>query len=344
MRKFLLLPAFAALAALASISVVQAHSRPVRFDPAPGAVLVDAPDEVTGWFTSDIRRADESFIKVLDADGEEVQTGDVQLSTDRRRMSSALPADLDAGRYVVYWSTFDDADGEVFAGCHVFFVGQEAADAAVADGQALDAGADCPATVETDAGHTHDEPAADAPSIAISIPAVVNGDSATLDITPSNFTPRAPDGSTVEPGFGHYHIYLDKVPVDVLTGEHSHDEGDDHEDEMAGSTGATGAADDHEEDEADVAEMPGGLVENPVMWVENSYMFTNLEPGTHAVAVVLNYDDHTPYDPPVLAAQSFRVEGGSDDDGGIPAWTLALGVIGGLVAGGIGMKLAGSRA
>jgi hypothetical protein len=167
----------------------------------------------------------------------------------------------------------------------------------------------------------------------------VDGDSATLTITPTNFTPRAPDGSTVEPGFGHYHIYLDKVPVDILTGEHSHEEGDEHD--MADSTGATGATDDHEDD---MAEMPGGLVENPVMWVENSYTFTNLEPGNHTVAVVLNYDNHSTYDPPVIASQTFRVTGGSAGDDGIPAWALALGVVGGLVVGGVGMKLAGSRA
>jgi methionine-rich copper-binding protein CopC len=337
MPRLILLPALAALVALASVTIVQAHSRPVRFDPAPGEVLSSAPARVTGWFTSDLRRADESFIKVLNADGEEVQTGDVEISSDRRQMSSALPSDVEDGRYLVFWSTFDDADGEVFQGCYAFFVGQDAADAAIEDGQALDGGADCPAVVEEEDDHAED---ADAPSIELSIPDEVDGDSATLTITPTNFTPRAPDGSTVEPGFGHYHIYLDKVPVDVITGEHSHDEMD-----MSGATGAsgsTGATDTSSGSSGAMAEMPA---ENPVMWVENSYTFTNLEPGVHTVAVVLNYDNHTAYNPPVIASQSFHVKGGSDDDsGGIPAWTLALGVIGGLVVGGVGMKLAGSRA
>jgi copper transport protein len=148
MRKFLLLPAFAVLAALASISIVQAHSRPVRFDPAPGAVLDSAPSEVTGWFTSDIRRADESFIQVLDHDGEEVQTGDVELSTDRRQMSVSLQSGLEDGHYLVYWSTFADADGEVFCGCHLFFVGQAAADHAAEEAIAVDGGAECPASGE----------------------------------------------------------------------------------------------------------------------------------------------------------------------------------------------------
>ena len=334
MRKFLLLSAFAALAALASVSLVNAHSRPVRFDPAPGAVLDAAPGEVTGWFTSDIRRTDESFIRVLDADGAEVQEGDVQLSTDRRQMSTALQADLGEGRYLVYWSTFDDADGEVFGGCHVFYVGQAAADAAVADGLALDGGADCPAVAEG-GEHTHDNEGGEQDtSIAISIPEIVTGDSVTLNITPANFTPRAPDGNTVEPGFGHYHIYLDKVPEDILTGEHSHEAGEDHS-----TTSATGAMEDQEDEETALGN-PAGLVENPVMWTENSYTFTNLEPGYHTVAVALNYDDHSPYSPPVLTSQTFFVEGG-DDGSGVPWWALALGVVGGLVLGGAGMKLAG---
>ena len=333
MRKLLVLPVLAAIVAVASISLASAHSRPVRFDPAPSAVLDQSPAEVTGWFTSDIRRADESFIHVLDADGNEVQTGEIELSDDRRQMSTPLQPDLGDGSYLVYWSTFDDADGEVFAGCYAFFVGQEAADAAVADGQALDGGADCPATSE-EGEHSHEDGEADAnaASITISIPSMVEGNSATLEITPTNFTPRAPDGSTVEPNFGHYHIYLDKVPVDVLSGGHSHAEEDDHSDNMASSTGAGD----------EIAGRPGGLVENPIMWVENSYTFTDLEPGFHTVSVVLNHDDHSPFSPALIAAQTFRVEG--DDSGGIPVWTLVLGVMGGLVVGGLGMKLAGSRA
>jgi methionine-rich copper-binding protein CopC len=336
MRKLLFIPVLAALAALASISLVDAHSRPVRFDPDPGEVLSSAPSEVTGWFTSDIRRADESFVHVLDHDGAEVQTGEAQLSTDRRQMSTALQTGLAAGRYVVYWSTLDDADGEVFTGCYAFFVGQAAADEAVEHGEALDGGGDCPATAK-EAEHTHEEGEEDpnAASVAISIPEVVDGGRATLEITPANFTPREPDGSTVDPSFGHYHIYLDKVPVDVLTG-HSPEEGADHEDDASGSTGTS------EEHEDDTAENPGGLVENPVMWTENSYTFTNLEPGYHTVSVVLNHDDHTPLSPAVVAAQTFRVE--DNDSGSLPVWALALGVIAGLVVGGVGVKLASSRA
>lgn len=333
----ILLAAFAALGSLSLAGGVEAHSRPVRFDPAPGAVLAAAPSGVTGWFTSDIRRAEESFIQVLDEGGANVATGDVQLSNDRRQMSVALAPGAGAGRYVVYWSTFDDGDGEVFTGCYAFFVGQAAADAALANGQALDAAADCPAMAEA-AGGDHADGDATESSASLELRVSVSGSDAELTILPVNFTPRAPDGDTVDPNFGHYHIYLDKVPLDVITGAHSHDDAamDDHDEEMTD--------DEMSEDNMDgQADLPGGLVENPAMWVENSFTFTGLEPGVHTVAVSLTHDNHEPFDPPVIASQSFTI-GGAGDDGGIPAWSLALAIAGGLVVGGVGMKLAGGRA
>jgi methionine-rich copper-binding protein CopC len=338
LRKLILIPAFAVLVALGSITMADAHSRPVRFDPTPGQILTAAPAEVTGWFTSDIRATDQSFLKVMDSDGNDVTTGDAALSTDRRQMTATLQSGLGDGKYLVYWSTFDDADGEVFSGCQNFFVGQQAADDAIANGEALDGGGDCPANVE----EAEVDPAT-AASIEISIPDVVHGDSATLNITPTNFTPRPPDGTTVDPHFGHYHIYLDKVPVDVLTGTHSHS---DTAMDSTGATGSTGSMDmSGSSGSSAETNNPGGLVENPVMTVDNSYTFTHLETGYHTVSVVLNYDNHTPFNPPVIESKTFRVENGSSDSsGGIPVWALALGVIGGLVVGGVGMKLVGSRA
>ena len=133
-----------------------AHSRPVRFDPAPGAVLDSAPTMVTGWFNSDLRREDDSFIRVLDAEGNRVDVGDTELDPERRQMSATLAAGLGEGRYLVHWSTHDDGDGEVFSACHYFFVGQAAADAALAEDTAVDGGAECPASqasVDVDADH-----------------------------------------------------------------------------------------------------------------------------------------------------------------------------------------------
>jgi methionine-rich copper-binding protein CopC len=326
-RLFILLAAFAAFSSLFIAGVAQAHSRPVRFDPAPGAVLDAAPSSVTGWFTSDIRSAPESFIQVLDANGSNVASTDVQLSSDRRQMSVALESGVSEGRYVVYWSTFDDADGEVFGGCYAFFIGQAAADAAVTNGETLDAATDCPAAVEEE-DHTHDDEGATESNASVAVSVSVSGRDAELTILPVNFTARAPDGNTQDPNFGHYHIYLDKVPVDVLTGSHSHEEEADEE---------------HDEETADEETTdPNGLVENPLMWAENSYTFRDLRPGVHTVTVGLTYDDHELFDPPVMASQTFVIEG-DDDGGGIPAWALVVAIAGGLIVGGLGMKLAGNR-
>ena len=304
-----------------------AHSRPVSFSPAPGAVLEAAPAKVEGWFTSDIKRADESFIRVMDANGARVDAGQTSLSPDRRQMGVGLAGGLGPGRYLVHWSTHDDADGEVFAGCHVFFVGQAAADAAVSGGMALDGGADCPA-----AGHAEGTTAA---SIEISIPAVVDGSAATLTIMPSGFTPRAPTGSGRDPLFGHYHVYLDKVPLDVLGDDHEDEEAS-HEDEMA-ETPMAG----HDVD-TDDSSREGGLVENPAMWFEDEFKFTNLSPGRHTVSVAVFYDDHTPFSPPVVASKTFSVE--TDGDDGVPLWGLIVGVAAAVVVGGIGGRLLGARA
>ncbi len=325
-RPLLIIAAFAVFGSVVLAGGVEAHSRPVRFDPSPGAVLDAVPAGVTGWFTSDIRRAEGSFIEVLDRDGANVAMGDIELSGDRRQMSVALQPDLGEGRYVVHWSTLDDADGEEFSDCFVFFVGQDAADEALQHGESLDAAAECP---KGDAEPAHDDDAAVEGGASVELRVSVTGTDAELTMLPVNFTPRAPDGSTVDANFGHYHIYLDKVPVDVIAGSHSHDDDDAH--------------DGHDGEMVDDAghELDGGLVENPTMWIENSFTLTDLEPGVHTVSVVLNHDNHIPLDPPVIASQAFAVSG---DDGGIPAWTLVLAIAGGLVAGGVGMKLVGGRA
>ena len=124
---------------------VFAHSRPLRFDPAPGAVLQAAPASVTGYFSSDIRRDPNwSFIQVTDAQGQRVDTGETALSTDRLQMTATLKSGLGPGTYLVSWRTWDDGDGEIFGDCYVFFVGQAAADAAVTSKTRLDGGSKCP--------------------------------------------------------------------------------------------------------------------------------------------------------------------------------------------------------
>jgi methionine-rich copper-binding protein CopC len=124
---------------------VFAHSRPLRFDPPPGIVLQAAPSQIKGWFGSDIRRDPNwSFIQVTDAQGQRVDAGDVALSSDRLQMTANLKSGLGPGAYLVSWRTWDDGDGEIFGDCYVFYVGQAAADAAVASKTRLDGGSKCP--------------------------------------------------------------------------------------------------------------------------------------------------------------------------------------------------------
>ena len=125
--------------------IVFAHSRPVRLDPAPGAVLQSAPPQVQGWFVNELRRdLNWNFIHVTDASGARVEAADTQLSADRRQMTVNLKAGLGPGRYMVIWSSWDDSDGEIFTDCYTFFVGQAAADQAVTEKTRLDGGAACP--------------------------------------------------------------------------------------------------------------------------------------------------------------------------------------------------------
>ena len=136
--------AIAAGGIFVAAQAVSAHSRPIRFDPPPGAVLSSAPAEISGWFTSEIRLDPNwSYLHVTDAQGNRVDMGDTKLSADRRQETVALKSGLADGIYTVEWRTFDDKDGAVFGDCYNFFVGQTAADAAVSASTRLDNGSKC---------------------------------------------------------------------------------------------------------------------------------------------------------------------------------------------------------
>lgn len=310
-----IVPFLAAVAAVLMVAPIQpasAHARPVRFDPAPGAVLQSAPTSIQAWFTSDLRNAGDTFIRVFDASKKRVDTGTIGLSNDRRNMSIGLQADLPEGAYLVHWSTLDDGDGETFAGCHVFYIGQAAADQAVSKGAALDGGANCPA-IEPESSST------------VEFTVDVSGSSATVNIATENFTLKTPDGTSRNINTGHFHIYLDMVPLDAMGG-HGHDE----------SAGSTAHADGHSADH-DAA----GAVENPVHWDKTSYTFHDLAPGTHTISVALFYQDHTPFSPPAIASETFTVGGGG---GGVETWMLIVGIGAGVAVGIAGGRvLAGSR-
>ena len=241
----------------------------------------------------------------MDSDGNDVTTGDVDLSTDRRQMTATLQSGLGAGRYIVYWSTFDDVDGGA----------SPAATTSSSDSRRLTTPSPTakPWTAAAIAPRTRRKWRLTPPQPHRSRLAFPTSCTAAQPRSRSRppTSRSGSDGSTVDPHFGHYHIYLDKVPVDVLTGTHTHMD-------MSGSTGATGSsgAMDMSGSSGSTAQTnnPGGLVENPVMVVADSYTFTNLARLSHR-DVVVNYDNHTPFNPPVIESKTFRVEDSSSGSG-----------------------------
>jgi methionine-rich copper-binding protein CopC len=135
---------FASIAVSSLSTAVFAHSRPVRFDPPPGAVLTSAPAQVNGWFDSAFRSDPNwTFIHVADAQGNRVDTGTTTLSSSRQQLTAPLKSGLGPGAYTVTYRTWDDDDGAIFGDCFNFFVGQAAADAAQSAPTRLDAGGNC---------------------------------------------------------------------------------------------------------------------------------------------------------------------------------------------------------
>jgi methionine-rich copper-binding protein CopC len=160
----------AGLLALAAVTTALGHAAPERFDPAPGAVLEATPERVDGWFVEDVRRQEgASFIKVFDADANQVDDGTPVIDdSDRRHAYVNLTPGLGEGRYMVAWQTLSDDDEELDGGCFWFFVGQAAADEAHQEALRINAAEDCPVDIEEASvifgqqeGETQGEAAAD---------------------------------------------------------------------------------------------------------------------------------------------------------------------------------------
>lgn len=147
-----LVASLALVAALLQTDAALGHAAPERFDPGPGAVLEEAPARVDGWFTQEIRRTDESFIQVLDSQGNAVSVSSIVDDADRRHMYAELQPSLGPGRYLVAYQTFSDEDLEVSGACFLFFVGQEAADRAHDEKVEIGSPEECPVEAEEENG------------------------------------------------------------------------------------------------------------------------------------------------------------------------------------------------
>ena len=314
MRLFIL--SLALLGPLLAVSLASGHAAPERFDPAPGTVLSAAPQEAQGWFTQDVRRQEgASFIRVFDAGGMEVDEGQpVVDDADRRHVSVNLNSGLEAGRYMVAWQTLSDEDGELDGGCYWFFVGQEAADKAHEEKLRINAPDDCPVDLE-EASALFTKPEETTATITIDVPAEVEGLDVTVGLSTDGATIRGPTGSGQDPAFGHYHLYLDQVPVFAHSHANESDMGTD------GTMGSPSVTPNYGRD---------------IMVVSDSYTYKGLAPGNHVVTAALFYDDHTPFQPPVTQMVTFKVAGGGG--GGASTGTVIIIAIaaaaGGLILGG----------
>lgn len=112
--------ALALLAALAIAPSAFAHAFLDHADPRVGASVDHAPKQVTLWFTQELEPAF-SKLKVMDANGNEVDAKDGGVDKgDRTVMHATLPA-LAPGKYRVLWRVLS-ADTHVSKGDFTFEV------------------------------------------------------------------------------------------------------------------------------------------------------------------------------------------------------------------------------
>jgi methionine-rich copper-binding protein CopC len=108
------------LAALLAAPAAFAHAFLDHADPRVGSEVDRAPGHVTLWFTEALEPAFSS-VKVLDANGKEVDRGDGKVEdSDRAVMRVSIPP-LPAGKYRVVWRALS-ADTHVTKGDFTFRV------------------------------------------------------------------------------------------------------------------------------------------------------------------------------------------------------------------------------
>ena len=113
------------LGILAAAGTAFAHAELLSSFPANQELLEVAPDEIALQFTEAVDPI-EPGIRLLDADGDEVELAAVDQSAGSDRMRASIPATLDDGTYVVAWQAVS-ADSHRVRGSFTFSVGAPAA-------------------------------------------------------------------------------------------------------------------------------------------------------------------------------------------------------------------------
>jgi copper transport protein len=118
-----LLLGLAWLASSRSAPVALAHANLVRAEPAPNAILQEAPQQVTIWFTEPLE-PQFSQIQVLDGSGQAVDLGDSRVDDrDPAQLAVGLGPLVD-GTYTVAWTNVSTVDGHKVRGSYVFSIGE----------------------------------------------------------------------------------------------------------------------------------------------------------------------------------------------------------------------------
>ncbi len=131
----ILTTAFALAVVLALIPVsASAHANLDTSDPAPNAIVSEAPAAVTMTFTEPLER---SYTKaeLYDQDGTLIDGTTVEAGATDNSMVLTLPPDLPNGTYTVLWRTLSTADGHTAQNYFAFTIGT-AADVATTTGPA----------------------------------------------------------------------------------------------------------------------------------------------------------------------------------------------------------------
>lgn len=110
-----------AIGVLAGAATASAHAELSSSFPANQELLVDAPTEIALQFTESVDPI-EPGIRLVDADGDDVEIGAVDQSVGADRMRASIPSTLEDGTYVVAWQALS-ADSHRIRGSFTFSVG-----------------------------------------------------------------------------------------------------------------------------------------------------------------------------------------------------------------------------
>lgn len=101
-----------------------AHASYKRSNPAKNAVIPSSPSRLDAWFAEEVQKVTgANSLRVTDATGKQVDTGDLVIDDDdRTHMSIGLQPNLPDGVYTVAWATTSDGDGDPDDGTFTFTV------------------------------------------------------------------------------------------------------------------------------------------------------------------------------------------------------------------------------